>query len=480
MSGVLWMLLDSGALVLFRFVVLAVLARLLLPEEFGLASAVTIVLTIASVLGQAGLPAALIARKKLDDRARAAGVGLVILASFIVAASVFGLSGVLASALRIEDLAQPLAVFAWILPVHGLAALGEALLQREFSFRKLTGLRAVAYLVGYAAVAIGLALAGWGAWALIAGFAGEAVIKLVALLWIHGRTMRPAFDRAASGSLLHYGGGFTLAQIATFTASEGDNLVVGRVIGTEALGLYSRAYQLMAMPAMVLGRVLSSVLFPTLSKIQDEPEQLTRVYRKSLTFSAYITLPAAGFAFFCAPEIIVTVLGPDWTEAIPPFQILALGTFFRTSYKMSDSLSNAMGTVYRRAWRQWLYAIAVVGAAVVAAPWGVSAVATGILGALALNFVLTSHLGATVSGMSLGDFVAAHVRPVVAAVITSAATFGASAGIRPLHWPAPLAFTAILAAFVAAAGLVAALPVFRGDDERWMLELVRDRFRKRD
>src|SRR5207249_289368 len=136
----------------------------------------------------------------------------------------------------------------------------------------------------------------------------------------------------------------------------GDNFVAVKWLGVQALGLYERAYQLMAMPATLLGQVLDDVLFPAMAQIQFDTGRLAVAYRRLVAGMAVMTLPLSAVAVALAPELIYAVLGPKWGDAALPFQVLAVGTLCRASYKVSDSLTRAVGAVYQRAWRQWIYA----------------------------------------------------------------------------------------------------------------------------
>src|SRR3989442_682732 len=117
----------------------------------------------------------------------------------------------------------------------------------------------------------------------------------------------------------------------------------------------------MAAPATLVGQVLDDVLFPAMAQIQSERQRVAVAYRRCVAGVALLTLPLSALALVLAPEIVRVLLGPRWADVTAPFRVLVLGTLFRTSYKISDSLTRALGAVYRRAWRQWSYAALVFG-----------------------------------------------------------------------------------------------------------------------
>jgi PST family polysaccharide transporter len=172
---------------------------------------------------------------------------------------------------------------------------------------------------------------------------------------------------------------------------------------------------------------------------------------------------------------VYLLLGPKWSGAIAPFRVLALGLLFRTSYKMSDSISRATGAVYRRAWRQGVYALLVIGGAWVGQHWGVEYVAVGVVGALVINFLLMAQLSLSVSGLTWGGFFAAHL---AALRLAAASGIVAWSVITPLRrWDLPAAARLGIAGSIAL--LIIALLIWRlprpflGGDGRWMMEVLR-------
>src|SRR5690606_16214872 len=136
-----------------------------------------------------------------------------------------------------------------------------------------------------------------------------------------------------------YGGGITLGTLFNYGASQGDYMIVGRLLGAGALGVYSRAYQLMAMPATNLAVGLQAVIFPGMSQLKADLYHLRRLYFTSIAAVTFLCAPFIAAFIILAREIVLVLLGPDWLETIVPLQILALGTLFRTTYKIDHSLA---------------------------------------------------------------------------------------------------------------------------------------------
>jgi PST family polysaccharide transporter len=141
--------------------------------------------------------------------------------------------------------------------------------------------------------------------------------------------------------------------------------------------------------------------------------------------------------------------GNRWEALVPPFQVLALGMMFRTSYRMSDSLSKATGKVYRRAWRQAVYAGLVFLGAWVGQNWGLTGVAVGVLGALFFNYLLMAHLSLSVGQISWLRFARAQLPALWLTITVGAVTLGTMVATRHVGLPP---FARLVAGCLAAAG----------------------------
>jgi PST family polysaccharide transporter len=187
------------------------------------------------------------------------------------------------------------------------------------------------------------------------------------------------------------------------------------------------------LPTALIGDVLDKVLFPTLSRVQDDVRRLGAAYLQGTAFLALITLPAGIVAALLAPDLVPVLFGPRWEGLVPAFQVLALGMMFRTGYRMSDSLSRATGKVYRRAWRQWLFAALVFLGAWVGHYRGLTGVATGVLIAFFINYLSMAQLSLGVTGISWGRFARSQLPALWLGVLVGGATLAATTTARYLE-----------------------------------------------
>jgi O-antigen/teichoic acid export membrane protein len=479
-AGMAWMIYGKVAYAILQLLILGLLARLLSPADFGIIAAAEVVIGFSAIVSQLGLGPALVQRPTLEDRhIQTAFSASVVLGLGLGAIIWFGAS--LASQfLHMPAMVPVLHVLAWVFPLQGLQTVGSSLMSRELRFRWLANLDVITYAIGYGLIGVTAALLHWGVWALVAAQMSQTLLKTAVLLTQFPPRFRDFTDRGAFKDLMYFGGGFTMARIANYVALNGDDMTVGRFLGPAALGYYGRAYALMSAPAYGFGTVLDAVLFPAMAKVQDDPKRLASTYRRGVALIALLVLMPSMAIVLLAPELIAVALGPKWLAVVPPFRILGLGMLFRTSYKMSDSITRSTGAVYRRAWRQGAYAVLVLMGAWIGQHWGIAGVAWGTLGALTVNFVLMAELGLDVGHVTWREFWVAH-QP---AVFLTAATFPPVLALTILlrHFALPPVVTVIAVALVVIAlGLlliVLAPTLFLGKDGQWMLETLRTFIRK--
>ncbi|HXG02550.1 MAG TPA: lipopolysaccharide biosynthesis protein [Candidatus Binatia bacterium] len=408
LQGMVWTASGVAVEAVLQSVVIAVLARLLMPADFGVVAMALVVTGFVAIFGELGLAPALVQRSRLEPaHIRTAFTGALALAA-VVAAALWVLSPLAARVFGIPAVTPIVRVLGLSLLIKAWGAVPSALLQRAMRFRVLTAAGVLSYLIGFGAVGIGLAVGGAGPWALVTAQIVQALVYSVIVHVASPVSHRLALDARALRDLASYGLGASAARLANYLAVRGDNLVVGRALGATALGLYGPAYQLMALPADLFQRIVQSVLFPAAAHVQAEPARLAAAYRRGLAITGLSALPITGLTSLLAPEIVHTLLGPRWAGAIGPLQILAAGMFFRVGYKTSVVFVKAAGAVRPFAARQLAYPVLVLALASFGARWGLEGVAAGVVVALAVHYALLTTLGLRVAGLRLRDYFAAH------------------------------------------------------------------------
>ena len=472
----LWQSSVAGSSLIVRALVLIVLARHLPAHDFGIVAAASVMATVAQTVTQIGLSKTLIQRLTLEERHIRTALGMS-LAAGTISTALFALAApILAAPFRMEGLEAVLELMAVLLLLNALTAVPLAMIHRARKFRNSSVIDLVSFAIGYGAVGLVLALHGFGYWSLAIAEVCQAALRMALYLAV----ARPGFafwpDRQSFRELVQSGPAFSAGQIGNLVAREVDNVIVGRMLGAEALGLYSRAYQFLMLPAQMVGSAAQIVLFPSLAAIQDQPKRVARAFERALGIVAMPTIPASGVLMVLAPELVVVTLGPNWREMTVPFQILIATLLFRTSCKISDSVLLATGSMRQRAWRQWIYAGAVTIAAIVGARWGLEGVAAGVAASVILHFFLLLRLALQRTGVSAMRVLNLHMCHTLAGLPVIAGSAIAVTAARAALWHPAL----VLATGLAVAAMIFSIMWWRcrwafGADGKWAHSLAASR-----
>ena len=403
----------QGALQVFSIMILA---RLLSPAEFGVVGAALLVVKLAGIFSQLGVAPAIVQTQKLSTKHITSAFSLSLAFGVVFTLTIYALKAPIAIFFDMPDLEE---VVAWYSPVFifmGISVTSEALIQRDFNFKRIVIFDSVSYAIGYCGVSIILALCGYGLWALVAGSISQHIIRSVGLMLSQPHPVRWLPNLKASRELLRFGAGQTLARIANYGGSSSDKAIVGKFIGASALGEYGRAHQLI-MPITLLGTVVDKVLFTSLSRVQDQPAKLRVNYRRSVTMITLLYFPLGCLIMILAETIVSVVLGPKWEGVADIVQILAVSVLYRGVTKVSDSIAKSTGSVYRRALVQWFYAAVVCIATFLVADGGVINVAKAFAVAGLLQAILMVTLGCSISGLRWTDIAKSYVPGVLVGAV---------------------------------------------------------------
>jgi O-antigen/teichoic acid export membrane protein len=313
---------GQGASFVLRIGSMAVLARLLDPVDFGLVAMVTACTGFLELFRDFGLSMATIQRASISQ----AQLSML----FWINLAVGGLLAALCAAsapLLVAFYHEPRLL--WIAVVigvgflfNGASAQHRAMLQRDMRFTVLTALEVMSF-IGSAAAGVGMAMAGRGYWALVVMSVCPSAVGAIGV-WIAAQ-WRPGLPQWGTEvrDLLGYGGTVTLDGVITFITYNADKLLLGRFCGPQALGIYGRAYQLVNIPTANLNSTIALVVFPALSRLQNDPQRLRNYFLKGYGLFLFLVMPITMGCALCAEDIVRVFLGAKWHAAAPACRLLA-------------------------------------------------------------------------------------------------------------------------------------------------------------
>lgn len=409
-TSVKWVGVGIVAQMTLRIGVLAIMARLVSPRDFGVVSIAFIFTSFAERLGQVGVGPAFVQRAVIDERDIGTATILSVASGGVIAAALWGIAPFAASFFGEPALKLVLPALAVGFILDSFGVVSDGVLQRELRFREIVKVETISFVVGLAGVGVVLGYLGCGMWALVGANLATRLSKMVMLVYLRPTPSRGLFCRERARELLASGFGFSVGKILNFLSLQGDNFMVGRLLGAEALGMYTRAYQAMTLPAMYVGQAFERVLFPALSQRQDDSAALRRGLLSTLEISALVAVPTSVGMCFLSEELVLVLFGEVWRPVIPVLTVLSCGVFFRAAYKCSDVLIRSKGDLYGYAARQaWYTGIIVVGAAVGALVSGLQGVAYAVVLGVAVNYILMTLRAGRLASASYVDLARAHL-----------------------------------------------------------------------
>lgn len=416
-AGLGWVSFFSFFQLVLNFALTVALARLLTPSEFGEFALALVIVTFFQVFAQLGINAAIVQIKETDALFFATAFTLVLSTStFLTLFSLIGLKiWLVAHQLQgapNDAFLSALRLLLLSLPFFAVADFYEGIFNRNLAFRAPAKISFVSFVIGYAAIGLTLANLGFGSYALAIAYLTQHAMRAFLLFFSIKNRPYLAFHIPDVRRILRFGVGFSIAKIGNVSALQADNLIVASYLGNAALGLYSRSYQLIMSPVGLIATIVDRVLFPAMSRRQDNIPVLRSAFLLLNGTILSLFLPLSLILFEFRQEIVLVVLGSSWAAASGPFGYLAIGLAFRAAYRVSDIVARARGIVYSRAVVQWIYAGLIVAGGVIGQHWGLDGVAIGISSAIAVNWMLMTILTTYSLEITLADILLSF-RPAV-------------------------------------------------------------------
>jgi PST family polysaccharide transporter len=416
--GVAWSFLREGIAEILLFPASMVLARLLTPQEFGIAAAANFFGQLAGRLAELGFNAALVRSKEIRP-IHLSTVFVVSLVLGVVKFAALFLAAPLVNAFyEIPEPGNVMRVAAFSFLVGPFAGVPGALLARNFEYKKSATVEATNLIV-FSLSSVLLAFLGFSYMSMVYGrLAGS--VSVVAMRIAFAR-WRPSlrFSWSAFREILSFGSGFHVKRILDYTAQNGDNVVVGKLLGMTALGLYDKAFSTMN---RFLVRMTGGpgVMFRVFSVIHEEPGRFRRAYQKVVMSSSLLGFSVFAGLIVIAPQLIVVLFGDQWTASADPFRLLCIAGALKLLNTYASSIIQATGRVWAEVWRQLILIALTVGGILAFRSWGpTGAAAAVVLATLVMSVLMHSLLG-RIANLSWSGM----LRPLTPAVLCAGGVAG--------------------------------------------------------
>lgn len=314
-----------------QFLQIAILARLLSPEDFGLMAIVLVITGFAQTFADIGVGNAIIHRQDVTSNQLSSLYWFTFVIGILTCLLVIAVSPLVVLFYHEPRVRQ---LFLWVAMVFIITPLGQQfyyLLQKSLRFKQLAIIESVA-VTGAAFVALGFAWFGFGVWALVYGQLASATIKAVMLVANGFSEWRPRIHFRLNDlrGYIQFGKYHMGAGIIHYFNQRMDQIVIGALLGAQILGYYTLAFNLVIQPVTRINPILTRAMYPILSKMQNEPDRLRYGYMTMRQLLATINAPLLIGLAAISPNLIPTIFGAQWQPAVIPLQILACMALLRS------------------------------------------------------------------------------------------------------------------------------------------------------
>ena len=318
------------------------LARILLPEDFGLIAIASLIIEAIALFREMGIESALIYRK--DQAKEAANTAFIILpiVSILLYAVVYFSAHYMALFYGNELIESITRISALTLIILSLGSVQFTLLTKELDFRRRMTPEFVSSIV-YTLSTVYMAFQGFGVWSLVYGGVLSSFSGLITVWKVSSFRPTFRFNRKIATELLGYGKYILGSSIVIFILANLDDAVVGRMLGLTALGYYSMAYSMGNLPATNITHVLGKILFPTYSVIQNDKKKLSKMFLKTFAYISLVSIPLAFGIFALSPDFIEFILKEKWLPAVPALKVMCVYGLFRSLNATTGGLFVATG-----------------------------------------------------------------------------------------------------------------------------------------
>jgi teichuronic acid exporter len=320
--SVFWIIWSKGAGQIVSFLTVLLVARLLSPGDYGLMALAGIWTGAVTLISEMGLGAAIIQFRDVDDAELNACFWLTMASATAGYVVLYGAAPAIAAWFSSPRLADVLRVIGLTLPLLAARVIPDSLLRKRLAFDRLSQADIAAVALNIPVV-LGLALAGAGVWALVAGALTMTLVQGVWVFWF--ARWRPGFriGGARLPALLRYSIATLGSRLSWAAYQQADAFVLGRVSGDVAVGYYSMARDLAALPVSKVSVVVNQLAAPVMAELQERVPELRRSFLRAIRLVIALSLPLCVGVMLVGGDGVRVVLTDKWAEAIAPLQILA-------------------------------------------------------------------------------------------------------------------------------------------------------------
>lgn len=379
-SGVKWTTISTVITTILQLIQLSILARLLDPSAFGLMALVMMVIGFSQAFLDMGISNAIIHKQKITKDQLSTLYWVNLLAGFVLFIVISAISPLVASFYHEPKLKILIILAGLAFLIQPFGQQFMVLWQKEMRFSEIAKIEIISKFISLI-VSVYFAYEGYGVFALVIGMIAGVVSQTVQFMYLGLQEYRPSFVFRLSEikEFLSFGAYQMGERTINYFIFQIDTILIGKLLGIEALGIYTIAKQIIMRPAQIINPIVTKVTFPAMAKIQDDTVRLKNIYLKTINYLSSINFPIYAFIFIFAHDIVMVMFGEKYFEAIYIMQILAIWGAIRSTGNPIGSLLMAKGKANWGFW--WVLGVSFylpVGI-YVGSHWGLEGVSWGLV-----------------------------------------------------------------------------------------------------
>ncbi|MDX9930185.1 MAG: lipopolysaccharide biosynthesis protein [Bacteroidales bacterium] len=431
-TGLLWSFGDNGFGQLIHFVVGIILARILSPQEFGLIGMITLFIALSQSFIDSGFQQALIRKSDACDTDFSTVFFFNLAVGVLFYGLIFIFSGAISSFYDEPQLREIIRVFGLVLVVNALALIQRVRLTRAINFRLLTTISLTCSLVS-GAIAIWMAISGYGVWSLVWRTLLNQFMQAIALWYFNSWRPLAVFRMSSFRDMFSFGSRLLVSGLIDTLYKNIYYLIIGKYFSASDLGYYTRADHFQRLPSSNLTAVVQRVSYPVLASVKDDEVRLREGYRRIIRSTMFISFTTMIVLAAIAESLILVLIGDKWMPAAGMLQMLCFAGMLYPLHAMNLNMLNVKGRSDLFLRLEIIKKVLAVPVIIVGVIMGIRAMLAGMI----INSFIAYFLNSYYSGRLVGYPVAMQVRDVlpsfIIAMLAGALTFTLSLlmGVNP-------------------------------------------------
>ena len=376
---------------IFKFAMSIATARILDPSDFGIVSVATFAIYYSNSFTNFGFNQALVQRKEITDGHINTVFTFDLIVSILFTILIFISAGTIAEFFNSPESKNVIRVLSVVFIFTALHDLPYVLMRREIEF-KVIAIVDMAREVSMSIITLILAYSGFKYWAIVWGLLVPLFFAMLYLIYKLNRTLKLSYHHASLVELFNFSiWSFANMQVS-FISNRIDRIVIGKALNVTSLGIYEKAKGLIQMPSHSIVENITTVLFSSFSRAQDNKDEIKKIFNKGLIIISALNFPIFFGIYSIAPHFVLVLLGEKWEPMILPFQILAISGIFASLNGLLSALAISTGHYKQYVLRFSASTCILVMGVILVANSGIEAVAAILILYTLILFILSFNL----------------------------------------------------------------------------------------